>query len=161
MKYKGEAIETQRIRMDRKQLVTEVKEIEEDPVFPLVTKKLPAGPAKQAPGTSGSAAAASSSSSSGQAGKQAAAAQAAQGAAGPASSSGSQAAAVSGAPAFRQLGTWQAQGKPVESLSVEVEVPSVLADQLRGASQGPEVGGVIARAFAWPYCSAARFLRGK
>jgi len=139
MKYKGETIEPQRIRMDRKQLVTEVKEVAEDPVFPLVTKKLPAGPAKPpaAPGGAPGSTAGGSSSSSTQAGTAGATARAAAGAA---SSSGRQAGGEAGAPAFRLLGSWQTQGKPVESVSVEVEVPSTLAEQLRGASQSPETG---------------------
>lgn len=141
MKYKGETIEPQRIRMDRKQLVTEVKEVAEDPVFPLVTKKLPAGPAKPPAAPGGAPGSTAGGSSSTQAGTGGARGGTAPGAA---SSSGRQAGVEAGAPAFRQLGTWQTQGKPVESLSVEVEVPSTLAEQLRGASQGPEVRHCLA-----------------
>jgi hypothetical protein len=40
MRYKGEVIEKQNIRVDRKPLVCEVKDLPDEPSFPLVTKKL-------------------------------------------------------------------------------------------------------------------------
>ncbi|MEW5318044.1 MAG: hypothetical protein WDW38_009297 [Sanguina aurantia] len=45
MRYKGDVIQSQRIRVDKKALVTEictVEEIDEEPSFPLLTKRLPA-----------------------------------------------------------------------------------------------------------------------
>jgi len=42
MKYKGEKVQTHLIRKDPKRVVQEVQEVEEEPTFPLVTKKLPA-----------------------------------------------------------------------------------------------------------------------
>lgn len=44
MKYKGSHIQTQRIRVDKKPLVTEIKDIPEEPVFPLRATKAPAPP---------------------------------------------------------------------------------------------------------------------
>ncbi|GAX75054.1 hypothetical protein CEUSTIGMA_g2498.t1 [Chlamydomonas eustigma] len=41
MKYKGDEIEKQNIRVERKPLVCEVMDLEEEPTFPLVTKKHP------------------------------------------------------------------------------------------------------------------------
>eukprot|EP01026_Neomeris_dumetosa_P014345 TRINITY_DN15190_c0_g1_i1.p2 TRINITY_DN15190_c0_g1~~TRINITY_DN15190_c0_g1_i1.p2 ORF type:complete len:244 (+),score=18.06 TRINITY_DN15190_c0_g1_i1:51-734(+) len=38
MKYKGDMLRTQRIRVDKKQLVTDMGEIAEEPEFPLLTK---------------------------------------------------------------------------------------------------------------------------
>eukprot|EP00873_Tetraselmis_striata_P015838 jgi/Tetstr1/436102/TSEL_024950.t1 len=47
MRYKGEHVASMRIRVDKKALVTEVEDtVEEDPVFPLVTKPIPATAAR-------------------------------------------------------------------------------------------------------------------
>lgn len=42
MKYKGDEVEKQNIRVEKKKLVCEVSEVEEEPSFPLRTKKAPA-----------------------------------------------------------------------------------------------------------------------
>eukprot|EP01025_Chloroclados_australasicus_P032781 TRINITY_DN3328_c0_g1_i1.p1 TRINITY_DN3328_c0_g1~~TRINITY_DN3328_c0_g1_i1.p1 ORF type:complete len:426 (+),score=53.08 TRINITY_DN3328_c0_g1_i1:107-1279(+) len=42
MKYKGDMIRSQRIRADKKQLVTDMGDVIEEPEFPLVTKSIPA-----------------------------------------------------------------------------------------------------------------------
>lgn len=45
MRYKGDAIQSQRIRVDKKALVTEIcsiEEVDDEPSFPLLTKRLPA-----------------------------------------------------------------------------------------------------------------------
>ncbi len=41
LKYKGDQVKTHTIRKDPKRVVQEVQEVEEEPTFPLVTKKLP------------------------------------------------------------------------------------------------------------------------
>eukprot|EP01024_Parvocaulis_polyphysoides_P003919 TRINITY_DN11017_c0_g4_i1.p1 TRINITY_DN11017_c0_g4~~TRINITY_DN11017_c0_g4_i1.p1 ORF type:complete len:291 (-),score=42.60 TRINITY_DN11017_c0_g4_i1:51-881(-) len=41
MNYKGDVIRTQRIRVDKKQLVTDLGDVPEEPEFPLVTKSIP------------------------------------------------------------------------------------------------------------------------
>ena len=42
LRYKGDQVQTHTIRKDPKRVVQEVQEVEEEPTFPLVTKKLPA-----------------------------------------------------------------------------------------------------------------------
>jgi len=68
MKYKGEEVEAQRIRVDRKPLVTEVREVPDEPTFPLVTKK-PKGQAAAAPPAPVQGTAAASQAAAGAAGQ--------------------------------------------------------------------------------------------
>lgn len=134
MRYKGGALEAHRIRVERKPLVREVREVPDDPVFPLVTKKL-------APGAAGAPKPAAAAAGAAAGGSAAAGAQAASGAAPPPptpspSSSQPVGGGAGEAPAFRQVGPWRVQGRPAQAVSLDVEVPGVVARAVMEA-QGP------------------------
>jgi hypothetical protein len=121
MKYKGEAVQPQMIRTEKKALVKEIGDVPEDPVFPLVTKKRPppkppAAATPAAPSPSGArtepthkppAAAAAAAATTRQASSQPGAAPAAQ-------------------PALAH--TIALEGKPVDAIVVTVDVPAALSD---------------------------------
>jgi hypothetical protein len=138
MSYKGDAVLTQRVRKERKPLVTDMGDMFEEPTFPLLAAK-PKQPAAGAAaaaagkhtGNSGAAAAAggagASSSSSSRAGAPATAA----GGQGPPGISGR-----GGGQQQQQQMTYTltTSGKPVQQVEVEVQIPAAQLQQLPGTT---------------------------
>lgn len=139
MRYKGQAIEAQRIRVDKKPLVTEVKEVEEEPTFALRASLPPpptqkqqaaeaAGPAAHAGEASSSSSHSASSHTTGSVG---------------AGAVGHQRAAQPGASgsALRLVGGVECHGRPVDAMSFHVELPAtVLRQQQPPTAPTPQQG---------------------
>jgi hypothetical protein len=123
MRYKGETVEVQRIRVDKKRLVTEIKEVEEPPTFPLVTKKRP--PTVAPPP------AAAKSGTGGRAGGNMTGGGSEQGPSAAAASTSVRSAAAAAAPdggdgegrVIRQCGEVQFEGRPVVAMVLEFQLP--------------------------------------
>lgn len=139
MRYKGSAIETQRIRVDKKPLVTEIKDVTADePTFALRTSKAPEPQQQQQQGQqqgqpSGSGFQFQQQSKPGQA-----ASSSGRGG-GAASSTGS--AVASAATAFKLVGSVECHGRPVEAMSLSVALPPVLQQQLKQQSNQQQQQG--------------------
>ncbi|KAL6763572.1 pre-RNA processing PIH1/Nop17-domain-containing protein, partial [Haematococcus lacustris] len=134
MRYKGgDKVLPQRIRLDRKRLVTEVADVPEPPVFPLLTKKVAPGKLESL-SNGGARTAATSTPRSAPATEAAAAAAPAENGAGnlngsvvpdkTASKPGI--ADKAAAPSPRLLGSPEFHGRPVQTISLLVELPAVL-----------------------------------
>uniref|UniRef100_A0A7S3QZ36 PIH1 N-terminal domain-containing protein n=1 Tax=Dunaliella tertiolecta TaxID=3047 RepID=A0A7S3QZ36_DUNTE len=132
MRYKGEVVETQRIRVDKKPLVSEVKDVPEEPTFALRATK--AAPPETQPQTSTSSPqhqhAPHMSSRSGQPSSSSSSGTNVRGSeqAGPASMRGTTAQPATGSShtMFKLLGGVECHGRPVESISFSVELPPCL-----------------------------------
>ncbi|KAJ9522871.1 hypothetical protein QJQ45_023658 [Haematococcus lacustris] len=134
MRYKGgDKVLPQRIRLDRKRLVTEVADVPEPPVFPLLTKKVAPGKLESL-SNGGARTAATSAPRSAPATEAAAAAAPAEKGAGnlngsvvpdkTASKPGI--ANKAAAPSPRLLGSPEFHGRPVQTISLSVELPAEL-----------------------------------
>ncbi|KAJ9523113.1 hypothetical protein QJQ45_023905, partial [Haematococcus lacustris] len=134
MRYKGgDKVLPQRIRLDRKRLVTEVADVPEPPVFPLLTKKVAPGKLESL-SNGGARTAATSAPRSAPATEAAAAAAPVENGAGnlngsvvpdkTASKPGI--ADKAAAPSPRLLVSPEFYGRPVQTISLSVELPAVL-----------------------------------
>ncbi|KAJ9522702.1 hypothetical protein QJQ45_019893 [Haematococcus lacustris] len=134
MRYKGgDKVLPQRIRLDRKRLVTEVADVPEPPVFPLLTKKVAPGKLESL-SNGGARTAATSAPRSAPATEAAAAAAPAEKGAGKLNGSvvPDKTASKPGiadkaaAPSPRLLGSPEFHGRPVQTISLSVELPAEL-----------------------------------
>ncbi|KAF5828217.1 pre-RNA processing PIH1/Nop17-domain-containing protein [Dunaliella salina] len=130
MRYKGEVVGTQRIRVDKKPLVSEVKDVPEEPTFPLRATKAAPPEAKpqlstsspqphQAPQSASRSGPPSSSSGTNVRGS---------GPAGPPSIQGTNVQPATGSlhTMFKLLGKVECHGRPVQSMSFAAELPPCL-----------------------------------
>lgn len=143
MKYKGDVVRSQRIRVDsskRQPLVTEVRDVPDEPVFPLVTKKL-----DQQQLAAAAAAAAGQEKRQVTAAATAAAAPAAARQAAAASSTSASSWPAGGAPPASQLHSLAQhsvsyEGRPVERVVLDVPLPpAVSADSVAVSACGYDV----------------------
>ncbi|KAG2433462.1 hypothetical protein HXX76_008519 [Chlamydomonas incerta] len=131
MRYKGEVVASQRIRADdrRKKLVTELRDVDEEPSFALRTKKAPVPPPVVAQGPAPlAAAAAPASGTERNADKQSA------GGAGPASNQYPNSGAAAGPSAAPTYGV-QYEGRPVQWVQVTVDLPATGSPSSAAAEQ--------------------------
>jgi hypothetical protein len=124
MRYKGGQVEAQRIRVDRKPLVTELRDVPEAPVFPLRAAGRPAISAGKAAAAAAAAAAAGGAAAGGAGGAAAA----------PAAGPGS----AAQAPAALQASVTY-EGRPVSHVVVTAQLPQAAASGRQARGKEPQV----------------------